>query len=361
MTMTTLLLVALATSLLLAAFASAQTQPQSQTVPRVLVYTATAGYRHDSIPTAIDVFREQGPLWGVTFDFTEDPGYFVNETLAQYDAVLFALNSDEILNATGQAALKTFFQSGGVYTGVHAASACLFNDTNYQHAVGALFDYHPTIQFATFEVLNASHPATADLPTRWSYEEEIYYFRSDPRDVGAVVLMTVDNTSYTNDGTSTGNYSQGSPHPIAWYMDAPESSLPLLAGAPKSGRSFYTALGHLNSTWQNATFYNHVMTGLVWALDGASTRAYGVGLVGNGTAGAAALASGAATGSASTSGTGSGSASASTSASASAGAGASSSASMRAAAIELGGRHGAGAGAVVVGAAVVLGGLWILF
>jgi hypothetical protein len=42
-----------------------------QAVPRVLVYTATAGYRHDSIPTAIQVLREQGPNNNVSFDFTE--------------------------------------------------------------------------------------------------------------------------------------------------------------------------------------------------------------------------------------------------------------------------------------------------
>ena len=32
--------------------------------------------------------------------------------------------------------------------------------------------------------------------------------------------------------------------------------------------------------WRNETFINHVMGGLTWALQGASTRAYGVGLVG---------------------------------------------------------------------------------
>jgi hypothetical protein len=33
--------------------------------------------------------------------------------------------------------------------------------------------------------------------------------------------------------------------------------------------------------WQNETFITHVMSGLQWALEGASTRAYGAGLVGN--------------------------------------------------------------------------------
>jgi hypothetical protein len=41
-----------------------------------------------------------------------------------------------VLDDSGKAALQTFFQSGGVYTGVHSASACLYDDTNYLQAVG---------------------------------------------------------------------------------------------------------------------------------------------------------------------------------------------------------------------------------
>ncbi|WVF73101.1 hypothetical protein IAT40_007920 [Kwoniella sp. CBS 6097] len=263
----------------------AQAQAQAQSTPKMLVYTATAGYRHDSIPTAIQVLGDNASKYGVEFTFSEDRSMFTNDTLSGFDGVMFVSNSDEVLDESGQAALQTFFQSGGVYTGVHAASACLFNDENYLQAVGALFDYHPPLQTATFERLNNSHPSTANVPDRWTFQEEVYHFRSNPRDLGAVVLMTVDESSYVNNGTSTGNYpSMGDPHPIAWYIESPQSAQPLSASAEKAGRSFYTSLGHLNSTWQDETFIDHVMAGLKWALDGASTKAYGVGLVGNGNA-----------------------------------------------------------------------------
>jgi len=39
--------------------------------PSVLVYTRTVGFRHDSIPTAIDVLRAEGPYHGLNFSFTE--------------------------------------------------------------------------------------------------------------------------------------------------------------------------------------------------------------------------------------------------------------------------------------------------
>jgi hypothetical protein len=34
----------------------------------------------------------------------------------------------------------------------------------------------------------------------------------------------------------------------AWYIESPASAEPLMEGAPKAGRSFYTSLGHLDSS-----------------------------------------------------------------------------------------------------------------
>lgn len=47
------------------------TATMAQAVPRVLVYTATAGYRHDSIPTAIEVLGGLAGKWNVSFAFSE--------------------------------------------------------------------------------------------------------------------------------------------------------------------------------------------------------------------------------------------------------------------------------------------------
>jgi hypothetical protein len=64
----------------------------------------------------------------------------------------------------------------------------------------------------TFIVLNASHPSTAGLPARWRYADEVYSrklgrskcislfvrynFDSDPRKLGAIVVLAVDDSSY---------------------------------------------------------------------------------------------------------------------------------------------------------------------
>ncbi|CDZ96743.1 hypothetical protein [Phaffia rhodozyma] len=242
-------------------------------IPQVLVYTRTAGFRHDSIPTAIQSLGSLGPNNSISFTFTEDPARFTDQGLAEFDAIMFVSNSDEVLDDTGKQALQTYLDRQGNFMAVHAGCACLFTTDFFRKEVGALFDYHPTFQQATFLPLNTTHPAMTMIPDRWTFEEEVYHYRSDPRDVGAQILMTVDESSYTNDGTSSGTYpAVTSPLPIAWYQDrgAGISNDTVLPG----GRSFFTSLGHSNQTWQNETFLAHIFGGLQWTLDSRTTKAY---------------------------------------------------------------------------------------
>lgn len=56
---------------------------------RVLIYTATLEYYHDSIPTAVEALTQAGPAARIAFDHTADGTQFNDATLTQYDAVLF--------------------------------------------------------------------------------------------------------------------------------------------------------------------------------------------------------------------------------------------------------------------------------
>lgn len=51
----------------------------------------------------------------------------------------------------------------------------------------------------TFSPLTKDHPATADMPDQWTYSEEVYFFQSDPREMGATVLVTVDKTKLNSE------------------------------------------------------------------------------------------------------------------------------------------------------------------
>lgn len=82
--------------LLLAAFAALTTCTAQQiATARVILYTATADFRHDSIPTAIQALHNQSSNFNVTFDSTEDQTKFSDENLALYDAIMFVSTTGE--------------------------------------------------------------------------------------------------------------------------------------------------------------------------------------------------------------------------------------------------------------------------
>ncbi|KAH8090552.1 trehalose utilization-domain-containing protein [Filobasidium floriforme] len=241
--------------------------------PRVLVFTATTGYRHDSIPDSISALQARSGTDGVDFEFTEDPTRFNGDELGRFDGVMFLSTTGEgVLDSSQAQAFHTYLQNGGNFVGVHAATDCLGGEDWYVQTIGTRFDYHPELQPATFTPLNKTHPSMVGVPDRWTFTEEVYNYRSDPRDVGAQVVLTVDESSYTGSSGSSGNYDQGVPHPIAWYITDSLGAQPPTDGAPGTGRSFYTSLGHLSETWQDPTFMGHVMGGLKWALESGTTR-----------------------------------------------------------------------------------------
>ncbi|KAF9046839.1 class I glutamine amidotransferase-like protein [Hymenopellis radicata] len=245
---------------------------------KILVYTRTLNFRHDSIPTAVEALKARSSSIDVEIDNTEDQNMFNDETLSAYDAVLFlSTTGDGMLDDAGKTAFQKYLNLGGNFIGIHAASDTLNTTAFYGQELGAYFDYHPELQNATILVLDDSHPSTQKLPTEWPVQDEMYNFKSDPRDVGAVVVLTVNESTYTDDGTR--QYDQGSPHPIAWYQ---EHGAGVQSGGT-AGRSFYTALGHLNETWQDDTFMSHVLGGIQWTLLANTTKAFNdSAVVGNG-------------------------------------------------------------------------------
>ncbi|KAI0770501.1 class I glutamine amidotransferase-like protein [Fomes fomentarius] len=261
-------------------------QQQQQNEARVLIYTATRGFHHQSTPDAVDALRRAavGPLTTtatattrrITFEHTDDQTWFTDERLAGYDAVLFLNSMGEVLDEPGQAALKRYLDLGGNFVGVHAAS-CAMPDTEwFRHEIGATFDYHPAICTANINVVGPPHPSIAGLPKVWQVYDEMYNFKSDPR-LGAVLVLSVDESSYEDPGER--KFDHGQPHPIAWFQEHGAGS----DAGSAAGRSFYTSLGHTSEIWQDPLFVRHVMGGVEWALLSGTTRAFNPeGKVGNG-------------------------------------------------------------------------------
>ncbi|KAF8754730.1 Class I glutamine amidotransferase-like protein [Rhizoctonia solani] len=280
--------------LALGAFVAAQessTDYQNPKLAKVLLYTYTDGFRHDSIPTAIQQLQVWAPYYNISFDATEDQTKFRTDNLAQYDALLFVHSSGNIFDTQGQTAFADYLAKGGNYAAIHAASAAYLEKpwAPWTQSLGATFDHHPARQTATFVKETTGHPATNPTPDRWTFDEEVYSFTTDPRKLGAKLLFSVDESTYKENNVVA---AQGKPHPIGKpsstfddisnILFSQSSVVPRLrcrrrhqnrwSRPRRPGRSFYSSLGHNNSTWMDSTFMKHVMGGLTWTLASNTTR-----------------------------------------------------------------------------------------
>ncbi|MFZ3567137.1 ThuA domain-containing protein [Streptomyces sp. BH097] len=226
--------------------APATSAPQgAEARDRVLVFSKTAGFRHDSIPEGIAALKELGAADRLAVDTTEDATAFTPGNLARYKAVVFLSTTGDVLDAAQQKAFEGYVAKGGGYLGVHAAADTEYDWDYYGGLVGAWFQGHPAIQPATVRVEDHKHPATHDLPDAWQRTDEWYNYRSNPRDK-VHVLASLDETTYSG-GTMKGD------HPIAWCQNY------------GGGRAFYTGGGHTKESYADPAFRGHLRGGLLYA------------------------------------------------------------------------------------------------
>ena len=211
---------------------------------RILVFTKTAGFRHESIPDAVDAIRGMGQRNGFLVEHTEDAAKFTDAELGRFAAVVFLHTTGDVLNDGQQAAFERFIRGGGGFAGIHSAADTEYGWPWYGQLVGAWFKSHPAIQQATVQVQPAAHPSTGCVPATWVRVDEWYDFQSSP--TGVTVLATVDESTYTN-------ATMGNPHPVVWHRQF------------DGGRAWYTAMGHTTESWADSTFTRHVAGGILWA------------------------------------------------------------------------------------------------
>ena len=214
---------------------------------RILVFTRTTGFRHDSIPTAVALLRSLATESGLQVEHSEDASLFRDETLRHYRAVVFASTTGNILDAAQRAALQRFVRGGGGFLGVHAAADTEYSSPWYGELIVARFTSHPPGLQTTRVHFEGDDKAAKP----WRVTDELYNYDRNPRG-HARVIATVDEADY--DGGT-----MGADHPIAWCHDR------------FGGRSWYTGLGHDSALYADATYRRHLLRGLRYVVGLAAT------------------------------------------------------------------------------------------
>lgn len=216
--------------------------------PRILVFTKTTGWRHESIPNGIKAIQQLGEKHGFQVDTTENSIKFNEKELKKYHAIVFLSTSGKVLNAEQKTAFQRYIQAGGGYVGIHSASTTEYEWTWFGNLMGAHFANHPHnpgVRGATITITDHHHPSTIDLPQEWVRDDEWYNFKSFYS--GINVLANLDETTYEGG-------IHGTDHPIAWYHEF------------DGGRAFYTALGHTVESYEEPLFLKHLLGGIQYAM-----------------------------------------------------------------------------------------------
>ncbi|MBK8226661.1 MAG: ThuA domain-containing protein [Flavobacteriales bacterium] len=233
--------------------------------PRILHFTKTSGYDHDTRAASFAMFQSIGAESGyaVDDDATGDP-FSDPATLSQYGIIVFSNTSgDNILNAQQRANFEQWVAAGGSVLGIHAASDTYRHSSAnggntgtwdfYAELIGASVQEDPNHVNGTpqYALSHASpHPSTDDVPDPWLKNEEYYYWEGGYYGPDNVEVLRVEETVGPNGLVNT----YDAPRPMSWYREL-----------PTGGGVFCTALGHAVSNYTSDTiFREHILDALQW-------------------------------------------------------------------------------------------------
>ena len=217
----------------------------AQQLPKVAVFSKTVKYRHESIEAGIKSITELGKANHFNVVATEDSEVLIS-SLNQYDAVIFLSTSGDIFTYSQQEKFKSYIENGGGFIGIHGATATEADWPWYVKMIGASFLDHPKLQNAKINVADHDHPSTSFLKNEWvRYDEWYNFIKINPKNK---VLLNLDENSYEGG-------KHGKDHPIAWYQKFDNRKM------------FYTALGHTEESFQDKTYLQHMLGGILYVLD----------------------------------------------------------------------------------------------
>ena len=227
---------------------------------KVLLITETTIWHHESIDYGIIAINELGKTHNFEVSRQQKGIPITFESLIPFDAVIFLSTTGDIFNDDEQSAFEKYIQSGNGYVGIHAASDTEYEWEWYTKLVGRMFKIHPEQQTAQINIIDKNFPGLEHFPDTLLFTDEWYDFYDETiNDLN--YLITIDENTYnpkadwSADGKAKSD-GMGNFHPIAWYHEF------------DGGRSFYTALGHIDKVYENHWFLEHLYGGIYYAATG---------------------------------------------------------------------------------------------
>ncbi len=232
-------------------------QPVSAKQFKVLLFTKTTEWHHESILDGVTAMRKLSQKHHFDLEWHEDATRINAENLANFDVIVFLCTTGQVLDNEQRESLKGFVQSGKGFVGVHSAADTESQWPWYGKLIGRNFIIHPPVQTAPVKVERRDFYGLEGFQDTFLWTDEWYDF--GPENVsGLNYLLSINERDYDTKsdwGDRKGNGMRGF-HPLAWFHEF------------DGGRSFYTSLGHLPESYRDQRFTEHLYGGIFWAATG---------------------------------------------------------------------------------------------
>ena len=226
--------------------------------PRLLFTTQVAPYRdgpagvHGVLMQAATAMAELAGRHGLEPVVTDDVSALSPGVLDEGGVLALFTIGETPWSDEQRTALVEAVRAGRLAVlGVHSATDSCHGWPEYGRLVGARFEGHPWTETVDLDV-DTDHPATAHLPARWRWRDEVYLF-GDLRADARVLLRVADGQL---DMTVPGARTPACGFPLTWCFEE------------GGGRCFYSALGHFPHAWEQPAYLRHIDGALNWLLDG---------------------------------------------------------------------------------------------
>ncbi|MEC7862557.1 MAG: ThuA domain-containing protein [Verrucomicrobiota bacterium] len=242
--------------------------PMSRAKPiDVLIYSATAWFRHAEIPQLNGFLVRLGDKNNINVSVTEDPTDLKSENLKKYNLLLFnnSTNLGESIPREIQKEIINWFKSGGGIMAMHAGIVQNGTWPELIEIAGCDFDSDSDYMEARFLVdpKTAGDPLLAGKKKQFMYTADWLCFnRSVTGLPGVEVLLRLDEKSYTpirEHPSYVGKKPMGNDHPICWRRKLGK------------GRYLFTGLGHDIRSINTEFARKHIIAAIRWTANSAKS------------------------------------------------------------------------------------------
>jgi type 1 glutamine amidotransferase len=165
--------------------------------------------------------------------------------LKEFEILFFMNPTGDIFNDAEQKIFEAWMRDGGAFAGTHSATDTENGWAFYSEVTGQYYNGHGaqnTMGQIRFEETALTHPSVAGLPNPWVRSEEWYNFNQWQTWTAKPGFRVL------------GRLVTGSNQPISYIREW------------GNFRSFYTAIGHADVVFKDATVKKHITGGIMWAV-----------------------------------------------------------------------------------------------